>query len=161
MLKLDWNLLWTVVNLIILFLLLKKFLFGPVCKMMDERQAKIQADLDGAAAAKQEAEKMKKDYEAEISGAHAEALQITKDAKFRAEKECDLMIENARAESAKILSEAEKSAQREKDRALDSAQVEIADLAILAAAKVIRKNVDSDSDRETVNEFLSEVGASK
>ena len=117
--------------------------------------------VDGAAAAKQEAEKMKKDYEAEISGAHAEALQITKDAKFRAEKECDLMIENARAESAKILSEAEKSAQREKDRALDSAQVEIADLAILAAAKVIRKNVDSDSDRETVNEFLSEVGASK
>lgn len=161
MLKLDWTLLWTVINLLVLFVLLKKFLFGPVCKMMDERQAQIQADLDGAAQAKADAEKMKSDYEAEIADAHSEALEITRSAKERAGKECDLILENARVESAKILKEAEKSAENEKNRAFDDAKVEIADLALLAAARVIGRNVDGDSEREAVNDFLSEVGASK
>lgn len=161
MLKLDFNLIWTIINLIILFLLLKKFLFGPVCKIMDEREAKIKADLDGAAQAKTDAEKMKNDYEAEIAGAHSEAMEITKNARARAEKEGDIIIQNAKAESAKILKDAEKSAENEKARALDSAQVEIADLAMLAAARVINKNVGSESDRKAVDDFLEEVGASK
>ena len=159
MLKLDWNLLWTVVNLIILFLLLKKFLFGPVCKIIDERQSIINNDLESAKKAKNDAEKMKSDYEAEIAGAHTEALEITKRAREIAEKEGDLIIQNAREESAKILKDAEKSAENEKSRALDDAKGEIADLALLAAAKVINKNVDSDSDKDAVNDFLSEVGA--
>lgn len=69
------------------------------------------------------------------------------------------MLENARAESAKIMKEAEKSIANEKEKAMDDAKYQIADLAILAAAKVIKKNVGGDSDRETVDEFLSEVGA--
>ena len=111
MISLDISLVWVIINLLVLYLLLKKFLFKPVCKMMDERSAKIQSDLDGAAQAKADAEKIKADYEAEI--------------------------------------------------AMDDAKYQIADLAILAAAKVIKKNVGGDSDRETVDEFLSEVGAAK
>ncbi|WP_295210222.1 F0F1 ATP synthase subunit B [Ruminococcus sp.] len=161
MLSLDLSLLWTIVNLLVLYLLLKKFLFKPVCKMMDERTAKIQGDLDGAAQAKADAEKMKADYEAEIADAHSQAVEITNKAKERAGKECDLMIENARAESAKIIKDAEKSIANEKERALDDAKYQIADLAMLAAAKVIKKNVGGESDKETVDDFLSEVGASK
>lgn len=159
MLKLDWNLLWTVVNLLILFLLLKKFLFGPVCKMIDEREAMIKKDIDSAKQAKADAEKMKTDYEAEIAGAHSEALEITKRARENAQKEGEVIIQNAREESAKILKDAEKSAENERSRALDNAKVEIADLALLAAARVINKNVGSESDKEAVNDFLCEVGA--
>ena len=136
-------------------------LFKPVCKMMDERSAKIQSDLDGAAQAKADAEKIKADYEAEIADAHSQAVEITNKAKAQAGRECDLMLENARAESAKIMKEAEKSIANEKEKAMDDAKYQIADLAILAAAKVIKKNVGGDSDRETVDEFLSEVGAAK
>lgn len=161
MLSLDWNLLWVVVNLLVLFLLLKKFLFAPVLKIMDERTAKIQSDLDGAEASKQEAEKMKSDYEKEIANAHNEALQITTKAKERAGKEGDIIIDNARAESAKILKDAEKSAVLEKAKALDEAKGQIADLAILAAARIISKNVGDDTDKEAVNQFLVEVGASE
>ena len=148
MISLDISLVWVIINLLVLYLLIKKFLFKPVCKMMDERSAKIQSDLDGAAQAKADAEKIKADYEAEI-------------AKAQAGRECDLMLENARAESAKIMKEAEKSIANEKEKAMDDAKYQIADLAILAAAKVIKKNVGGDSDRETVDEFLSEVGAAK
>jgi len=159
MISLDISLVWVIINLLVLYLLLKKFLFKPVCKMMDERSAKIQSDLDGAAQAKADAEKMKTDYEAEIADAHSQAVEITNKAKAQAGRECDLMLENARAESAKIMKEAEKSIANEK--AMDDAKYQIADLAILAAAKVIKKNVGGDSDRETVDEFLSEVGAAK
>ena len=161
MLSLDWNLLWTVVNLLVLYLLLKKFLFKPVCKMMDERTAKIQRDLDEAKAKKQQAEKLKADYEDSIKNAREEAVAITNQAKERAGRECDIMLENARSESAKILKEAEKAAENEKSKAIDDAKYQIADLAILAAAKVINKNVGDDTDKEAVNAFLSEVGASK
>ena len=161
MISLDISLVWVIINLLVLYLLLKKFLFKPVCKMMDERSAKIQSDLDGAAQAKADAEKMKSDYEAEIADAHSQAVEITNKAKAQAGRECDLMLENARAESAKIMKEAEKSIANEKEKAMDDAKYQIADLAILAAAKVIKKNVGGDSDRETVDEFLSEVGAAK
>ena len=153
MISLDISLVWVIINLLVLYLLLKKFLFKPVCKMMDERSAKIQSDLD--------AEKIKADYEAEIADAHSQAVEITNKAKAQAGRECDLMLENARAESAKIMKEAEKSIANEKEKAMDDAKYQIADLAILAAAKVIKKNVGGDSDRETVDEFLSEVGAAK
>ena len=59
MISLDISLVWVIINLLVLYLLLKKFLFKPVCKMMDERSAKIQSDLDGAAQAKADAEKIK------------------------------------------------------------------------------------------------------
>ena len=147
MISLDISLVWVIINLLVLYLLLKKFLFKPVCKMMDERSAKIQSDLDGAAQAK--------------ADAHSQAVEITNKAKAQAGRECDLMLENARAESAKIMKEAEKSIANEKEKAMDDAKYQIADLAILAAAKVIKKNVGGDSDRETVDEFLSEVGAAK
>ena len=55
MISLDISLVWVIINLLVLYLLLKKFLFKPVCKMMDERSAKIQSDLDGAAQAKADA----------------------------------------------------------------------------------------------------------
>ena len=161
MLKLDWNLLWTIVNLIILFLLLKKFLFGPVCKMMDERQAKIKADLDDASQAKESALKMKIDYEASIGDAKSEALEITNAAKKRAEQEAENIIADAQNQSARILKDAEKSAEKEKANALASAQTEIASLAVLAAARVGAGSGNSDRDMETAEEFLNEVGLSE
>ena len=69
MLKLDWNLLFTIINLLILYFALKKFLFAPVCKIIDEREAKIKSELENADKAKEEAEKLKTDYEAELANA--------------------------------------------------------------------------------------------
>ena len=125
---------------------------------IDEKIKIASSDMESANA---EFEKIKADYEAEIADAHSQAVEITNKAKAQAGRECDLMLENARAESAKIMKEAEKSIANEKEKAMDDAKYQIADLAILAAAKVIKKNVGGDSDRETVDEFLSEVGAAK
>lgn len=161
MLKLDWNLLWTVVNLIILFLLLKKFLFGPVCKIMDEREAKIKADLDTAKEEKEKAKKIREDYEKSIKGAREEATEITKAAKARAEKSAENTVKEAKEQSAKIIKEAQASAVKCKEQALQEAQSEIARLAIMTAGKVAEKNIDAADDEAFAKEFLREVGAAK
>ncbi|MGN1114229.1 MAG: F0F1 ATP synthase subunit B [Oscillospiraceae bacterium] len=161
MLKLDWNILWTIINLLILFIVLKKVLFNRVMGIIEKRTQMVQNDLDSAAAAKSDAEQMKKDYEEQLKTAHDQALDITNTAKLNAQKECELMIENAREESAKIIKDAQKTAVNEKSKALDDAKVEIADLALFAAAKVINKKVDSDSDKQMAEDFISEVGESK
>lgn len=161
MLSLDWNILWVVINLLILFLLLKKFLFGPVTKMMDKREQLIKDDLNNAANTRAEADKLKSDYENTIKNAHNEAAEITNKAKADAAKECDIILADAREESARILKDAQTEAANQKAKVLSSAKVEIADLAVMAAAKVINKNIDEKSDKEIAESFLSEVGVSK
>ncbi len=158
MLKLDWNLVFTIINLLLLYLLLKKFLFKPVCDMMDKRAKMIQDEIDAAEAEKAEAMKLKSDYEETLKNARQEAVKITDAAKVRAGKEYDMLLENARAESAKIIADAEESIENERIKAMDGARYEIADLALLAAAKVIRKNADGVDSRELAESFISEAG---
>lgn len=147
MISLDISLVWVIINLLVLYLLLKKFLFKPVCKMMDERSAKIQSDLDGAAQAKADAEKMKTDYEAEIADAHSQAVEITNKAKAQAGRECDLMLENARAESAKIMKEAEKSIANEKEKAMDDANTRSQTLLYWRLLRSLRKMWEATRQR--------------
>lgn len=161
MLSLDWSILWVIINLLVLYFLLKKFLFGPVCSMMDKRAKIIKDNLDEAEAKKAEAEQLKSDYEQTMKNAHSEAVKITEAAKARAGKECDLMIENARAESARIVNEAETTIENERTKAIDDAKFEIADLALIAAAKVMNKKLDSDDDKKMAESFVSEVGESE
>lgn len=159
MLSLGWGMVWTIVNLIILYFLLRKFLFTPVCNMMDERAAKIQADLDNAAKAKNEAEQLKNQHEAAIADAKNEAQKIIKAAEDNADKESSRIIEEAHSESARIISDAQKAAENERSKMLGDVKVEITDLAMLAAVKVMQKNIDSQAERKAAGDFLKELGA--
>ena len=132
MLSLDWSVVWIIVNLLVLYALLKRFLFKPVCEMMDKRAKLIQDSLDEAEEKKSEAERLREDYKA--------------------------ALENARAESARLISDAERSIENERARAMDGAKYEIADLALLAAAKVLSQKADSIDGRELAESFISEAG---
>ena len=92
MLSLDWNLVFTIINLLLLYLLLKKFLFKPVCEMMDKREKLIHDQMAEAEAEKAEAMKLKADYEETLKNARQEAAKITDAARARAGKEYDVLI---------------------------------------------------------------------
>lgn len=158
MLSLDWNLVFTIINLLLLYLLLKKFLFKPVCEMMDKREKLIHDQMAEAEAEKAEAMKLKADYEETLKNARQEAAKITDAARARAGKEYDVLMANARAESAKLMADAEKTIENERVKVLDGAKYEIADLALLAAAKVISKNADGVDNRQLAESFISEAG---
>ena len=84
MLKLDWGVFWIVFNIIILFILLRIFLFKPVLGIIEKRQNMIQGQLDDAASKNKEADDLKNRYEESLKSAKEESFQIVNDAKERA-----------------------------------------------------------------------------
>ena len=157
MLDIDhWNFIWAAVNFILLFILLKIFLFKPVNKIMDERTRTIQDDLDAAKKSKEEAEDLKKEYEDNISDAKQKAQEIIMKAHEDAESEKSAILKKSQEEADQLISDANKTIENERKRVLAQAQTQIADLAIEAASKIIGENLDDEKNRRLVDKFLSD-----
>ncbi|MBR6243893.1 MAG: F0F1 ATP synthase subunit B [Ruminococcus sp.] len=160
MLKFEfWSIFEAVANVIILFILLRIFLFKPVNKIMNERTQTIKNDLDSAEKAKKEAEELRQQYSDSISEAKEEANRIIMKAHDDAEAEKAAIIRRSQEEADEMISDANKSIENERKRVLKQAQTEIADLAIEAASKIIGENVDDEKNRRLVDKFLSEEEA--
>ena len=157
MLKFEfWSIFEAVANIIILFVLLRIFLFKPINKMRDERTRTIQDNLDSAEKAKQEAEDLRQQYSSSISEAKEEANRIITKAHDDAESEKAAIIEKSKAEADEIIAAAGKSIENERRRVIQQAQSQIADLAIEAASKVVGANLDDEKNRKLVDQFLAE-----
>lgn len=154
-----WDILWTVINLLVFYLLLRRFLFKPVLNMLDRREQIIKDDFDKAKKAADEAEALKAKYESELNSAHAEAAKIASTAKQRAEKDSAEIIADAREEAAHIIADAQQTIERDRAAAVESARAEIAGLAVMAASRVLEKNIDDESNRRFAEKVLAEVGA--
>ncbi len=150
-----WNFIWSAVNIIILFILLKIFLFKPINKLMDDRTQSIQNDIDSAKKAKEDAEALRQQYADSISDAKSEADKIIMKAHEDAESEKAEIIRKSQEEAEEIVNAAGKTIENERKRVLQQAQSQIADLAIEAASKIIGANVDDEKNRKLVDEFLS------
>lgn len=159
MLNFDWNIIWTFVNIIVLFIFLKKFLFKPVNEIIEKRQKLIADSIEEAERKKADADMLKKNYEDELTNANEQAAVIIKEARERAEVEYNRILLEAKEEAARVIAEANKVIELERKKSMESAQAEIAGLAMLAASKVIGKNVDEDINRQMLGEFIKEVGA--
>lgn len=151
-----WNFIWSVVNLILLFILLKIFLFKPIGKIMDERTRAIQDDIDSAKKSKEEAEALKKEYNESISEAKEKAQEIIMKAHEDAESEKSVILKKSQEEADQLIIDANKTIENERRRVLSQAQTQIADLAIEAASKIIGENLDDEKNRRLVDKFLSE-----
>lgn len=162
MLKFEfWSIFEAVANVLILFVLLRIFLFKPLNKIRDERTRTVQDNLDSAEKAKTEAEELRQQYEDSISEAKEKANQIIMKAHENAESERSAIIRKSQEEAEKIVADADKAIENERKRVLRQAQSEIADLAIEAASKIIGENVDDEKNRRLVDKFLSEEEAKK
>lgn len=162
MLDIDiWNFIWPAVNLLLLFIVLKIFLFKPVNKIMDERTRSIQNDIDSAKKSREEAEALKQKYADDLSNAKEEARRIVMKAQDDAAAEKAVLMERSKEDADKLVADANKAIENERRRVLQQAQSHIADLAIEAASKIIGENVDDEKNRRIVDEFLSEEGESK
>jgi F-type H+-transporting ATPase subunit b len=156
-----WYIVETVINVLILFILLRIFLFKPINKMKADRTRTIQDNLDSAEKAKAEAEELRQQYEDSISEAKEKANQIIMKAHEDAESERTAIIRKSQEEAEKIVADADKTIENERKRVLRQAQSEIADLAIEAASKIIGENVDDEKNRKLVDKFLSEEEGNK
>jgi len=161
MLKLDWNIIFNMVNIIVLYLLMKRFLFGPVTKMMEKRTNSIEASFAEIEDKNREAIKLKQEYEKALENAEEKATSIIKEAKQRASEEHDKQIKITKEEATKIMEDTTKSIELERKLSMQNIQAEIAGIAMLAATKVLQKNIDDSSNHQIINDFLEEAGAGK
>ena len=156
-----WSIFWAVLNILILFVLLRIFLFKPINKIMDDRTQSIQKDIDDAIKARQEAEELKQQYAASISEANEEAGSIIRKAHDEAEAERADIIRRSHEEADQIVSAASETIENERRLIIRQAHGEIADLAIEAASKIVGANLDDEKNRRLVDEFLSQEEADR
>ncbi len=152
---------WAVLNFILLVLLLKVFLYKPICNMLDSRKQEVVDNLNSAEEAKLEAQKLRDSYTEQIQNARNEAQDIINQAtKIGEQTKADILNE-AREEAERMTARAQAEIVREKNEALEEIRNEVADLAVMAASKVVGRTIDAADHREMVDNFVKEVGEAK
>ncbi len=158
MLTIDINLLFTVINVLILFVLVKIFLLKPVHKILDERQKLIEADLAEAEAAKAEAKALVAQHQQQLECIEEERAQAMKETTLKATEVYDQIVASANNKANTIIKNAEREGQRERQAILRQAEKEIRELVMDATAKVI--GVRTSDDSHLYDQFLEKAGNS-
>ena len=158
MLRLDWNLLFTVINLLLLFVLMKIFLFKPVQKIIAARQAEADKQFDEAAAKQAEADGLKAQYAKSIASVEEEKSKAMQETMKKADAEYQRIVGDAESKAKQIKEDAAGEDENQKTQILKKAEKEIADMVVYSAVKVVGKNSGADVDSSLYNEFLDKAG---
>ena len=152
-----WQILISLVNLLILTLILKHFLFKPVKKVMDSRRAAIDEDYAQAKAAREEAEESRLNYEAAMSAAKQTGDQIIAEATRTAEYHGNEIVAEAREKAADIRRQAEADAILERKKAEDEMKREIADVSAQLTGKLLQREINEEDHRNLIDSFLNDL----
>jgi len=158
---LTYELFFTLANVLILFLILRKILFKKIIDVMDARDADIKNNIEAGQKAKKEGMKFKSEYETRIQDARDEGQMIVDFARKRAEEKSDTIISEAKKEAEYIKQKANNEIAKEKEQAFNNIKSEISEIAVLAASKVIEKDIDKAKHEDLIENFIKEVGEAK
>ena len=154
----PWTALFTLLNMVLTFLILKKFLFKPVNKMIDDRQKEIDELYASANAARKDAETMRDDYTRKLSEAKETSAQIVAEATQEANRRSDEIIRHARQDADAMRQKAGTDIALEKKKALNEVKGDISKIALDIAGKVVERELDSADQERLVEGFLREMG---
>lgn len=153
-----WNMVGVVVEVLLLYICLKKFLFKPIKAIQEKRQAMIDGQLQNAEAKKTEALELKSRYEEKLAGARAESDQIIEKAKKSAQLEYDRIVGEASSEAGDILDKARTNVALEREQAMREMESQVAELALSAASKILGEKTGSANDSALYDQFLNKAG---
>ena len=145
-------------SFLLLIFLVKKYAWGNLTNILDERAEKISSDIDGAEAARKKAEELASKREAELAGSRSEAKTIIENAKGTAEKSKADILAEAKLEAGRLKEKANQEIAQNKAEALQSVKGEVADLTISLAGKIISKNLDSHAHKELIDQYIDQLG---
>ena len=157
----DVNLLYialTAINVLAVIYILKLLLFGPVSRILQEREDKIESSLANAATAQKEARELLEKYQQQMTEAKKEAQEIIERANKIGMQAREEITKEAKEDAAKTLEKAKREIRGEKAKALEQIRKEAAILAVMAAGKVINKQLDPKQHEELVKDYINEVG---
>ena len=148
---------WTIIAFAITFFVLKRFAFGPIQAMIDQRRERIRQSLEEADNAREEARALLEEHRKLIAGARSDADEILAEARRIAEANERRMKEELEADRQRRLEETRKQIEAETRRALEQIRLEVVDLSLLAATKVTRKSLDDADHRRLIEEAVGEL----
>ena len=145
-----------VVNFVILFALLSIVAYKPILKKLEERQAKIKESMDQAEKIRQETARSEEEIKAHLEKARKEGQNVIAQATQIGEKLKEEAKQGARQEAESLIDKARGEIQRERDKSMEELRAEFADIAILAAEKVINETLDKKKHKKIIDEVLKE-----
>lgn len=156
-----WTMIFAWINLLILFLILKKLLFKPVKNMIDSRQKEVDDMYKNAEDAERGAKDLKAEYEKRLAEANTESEEILKNAHRRAILKEEEILKEAIVKAERTLKRAEEEIELEKRRAINEVKDEVTSLAIGIAQAVIERDVDEAEHGALIDSFIDSMGDEK
>jgi F-type H+-transporting ATPase subunit b len=153
-----WNIVISLANLAVLFLVVRKFLFKPVRALFAERQADIDHQYGAAAEAQRVADENRDAWESKLKRADAEAARIVRDASDTAKYRAAQIIREADERSDGIISRAKSEAALERKRAEQDIKREIVGVSTAIAEKMLAREVKSADHRALIDDFIDKIG---
>ena len=153
-----WTALFTLLNFLAVFFVGKRFLWGPVTKMVQERQKEIDDMYSEADTARASAKAMEEEYQGKLSDARATSEQIVRDAVSRGHAREEEIIRQANAEASAMMDKAVADIALEKKKAINDAKDEIAGIALEIAGKVVGRQLSDADQTKLVDQFIDELG---
>ena len=153
-----WNIVVTICNTLITFLIIKKFLFKPVKKMLAAREEEVQAIYSNAEKAQTEAEQMRSEYTERLSRAKAEAAEIVGSATRRATVRSEEILKESSQQAAAMMKKAENTIEQERKKAMNELKDEVASLSVMIASKVVERDVKEADHERFIEDFIDKVG---
>ena len=153
-----WTALFTLLNFLAVFFVGKRFLWGPVTKMVQERQKEIDDMYSEADTARASAKAMEEEYQGKLSDARATSEQIVRDAVSRGQAREEEIIRQASAEASAMMDKAVADIALEKKKAINDAKDEIAGIALEIAGKVVGRQLSDADQTKLVDQFIDELG---
>lgn len=158
MLKLGWDLVFTIINLLILYFLMRKFLFKPVMGIMEQRQKLIDDQLKNAKDIEEAANELKASWEEKVSKTVEEKEKILSDANSQAKAEAEKIVANANSMAKSIIDNANKKIEADKEKTIREIEGQVAQIAMIAAAKIVNDKTTEIDNSAIYNDFLAGNG---
>ena len=149
------DLLLNLINIILLFLIVRALVYKPVRKFLDARTERIQGEEKAAAEKLAEAERLKAEYGEMLNQGEAEARRIEEGRAEQASKEAEKIVSEAKKKANALIDEARERAEAEKKEALLSMKNEVAELALRISEKILRREINDSDNRRIAEEFFA------
>jgi F-type H+-transporting ATPase subunit b len=148
---------WTLVCFAITFFVLRRYAFGPIQRIIDERRERIRESIEEADRARAEARRLLEEHRALVAGARADAEQILSEARRVADAQRERVREETEADRQRRLEDTRRQIEAETRRALEQIRAEVADLTLLATEKVVGKALDGRDQRRLIDEAIADL----
>ena len=154
----PWTALFVLLNTLTIYFVAKKFLFGPVMKMITDRQKEIDDMYQAAGDAKKNAESMQAEYQQKLSEAQQTSERIVKEAVARGQSREEEILRKANADAAAVMEKASSDIAMEKKKAINDAKDEISGLVLEIAGKVVGRELQEADQKDLIDSFISGLG---